>query len=115
MISGLGVMECELSELSEPVVAVDSQEEICEGSCVSRAKRPKTVKRVYKQKYNKSWEDDPLLKGWLSAVKADPYKASCKACADPMVIIADVRFTYPRAVGCLKSYSLRMQQRKSDW
>ena len=37
LIAGLGGMECELSELSEPEVAVDSQEEICEGSCVPRA------------------------------------------------------------------------------
>ena len=76
------------SELSEPEVATDSQEEIHEVSCAPRTnwpKTPKTSKRVHKQKYNKLWEDDPLLKGWLSAVKTDPYKASCKTCWKEMV------------------------------
>ena len=43
---------------------------------------PKSVKRskVYRQKYNHSWESDPKLKGWLTAVKRNPYKAYCKAC-----------------------------------
>lgn len=77
-------MESELSEFSEP--KVDSQDqETRETDCAPKTKRPKTAKRVYKQKYNKSWEENPLLKGWLSAVKTDPYKACCKACGSELV------------------------------
>lgn len=49
---------------------------------VPKAKRPK---KTYKQKYNRAWETDPLLKGWISAVKTDPYKAFCKTCGKELV------------------------------
>lgn len=56
---------------------VDSAPEV-----VPEAKRPK---KIYKQKFNRAWETDPLLKGWISAVKTDPYKAYCKTCGKELV------------------------------
>ncbi len=35
---------------------------------------------MYKQKYNKKWERDLQLKGWIAPVPKDCYKASCKTC-----------------------------------
>lgn len=46
---------------------------------------PKKPKKTYRQKYNKSWESESDLKGWLSAVKGDPYKAFCKTCGVQLV------------------------------
>lgn len=46
------------------------------------AKRPK---KSYRQKFNRAWETDPSLKGWVSAVKSDPYKSSCKTCGKELV------------------------------
>ena len=44
-------------------------------------KRIGTKKRRYSQKYNKEFESDPLLKGWIKqSSKGDGY-AYCSACA----------------------------------
>ena len=49
------------------------------------APKSKRTKKAYKQKYNRAWETDTLLKGWISVVKTDPYKAFCKPCGKELV------------------------------
>ena len=62
-------MELEIASDSDINVAKDGQ-----GTS-------KEEEKYYRQKYNKCWEADPQLKGWLSAVKSDPHKAYCsKSC-----------------------------------
>ena len=46
---------------------------------------PTKKQKFYKQKYNKKWERDPQLKGWLSSVPKYPYKASCTICGKELV------------------------------
>jgi hypothetical protein len=46
---------------------------------------PKKRSKVYKQKYNKSWEKDQKLKGWIAPLKKDPYKAFCTLCDKELV------------------------------
>ena len=48
-------------------------------------KRRKSYKQKYNQKYNHSWEKEPQLKGWLTSVREDPYKAKCKPCGKELV------------------------------
>lgn len=48
------------------------------------SKRSKKAK-TYKQKYNKLWEQDSLLKEWLAPVKGHPYKAYCKCCKTELI------------------------------
>ena len=48
----------------------DSEEDSAQEDIIPKSKR---TKKAYKQKYNRAWETDPLLKGWISAVKTDPY------------------------------------------
>ena len=55
-----------------------------DGGQVAGPKSKKT-KKAYKQKYNRSWETDPLLQRWISAVKTDPYKAFFKASGRELV------------------------------
>jgi hypothetical protein len=41
--------------------------------------------KSYKQKYNRLWEKDPLLKGWSAPVRKDPLKAFCKVCNKELI------------------------------
>ena len=38
---------------------------------------PPKKQKIYKQKYNKKWEKDPLLKSWILPVKTHCHKAYC--------------------------------------
>lgn len=42
-----------------------------ESSYVSETEEPGPVKKIYKQKYNHTWEKNVELKGWISGVKGN--------------------------------------------
>lgn len=56
-----------------------------EDSDVDEGVPPSKKQKVYKQKYNKKWERDPKLKGWIAPVARDCYKAHCKVCKKELV------------------------------